>query len=216
MTTITIASPDMAFDAASFFIIDAKPAGKATFKPFRMGISKLYFDAHPVSPQWAQDWVVSTVLEKIRIKGIAARNAKESSFEIPDRLPEFLEQLATSGRMSKADIEAWTLANIAFLSSYLTHVRNHASDDKLPAKVQALVELINKGAAPTPPWSDKEQALLAGLFDYLAGLSEQMEMDSAGNIIAPLFDADNDTLFTKLLSKLDSLQTKQASLADSL
>jgi hypothetical protein len=201
MTTITIASPDMAFEATAYYVIDARPAGKATFKPFRMGVSKLYFDAHPVSPQWAQDWVVSTVLEKIRIKGIAARNAKESSFEIPDRLPEFLEQLATSGRMTKAEIEAWTLANIAFLSSFLTHVRNHANDDKLPAKISALSELINKGAAPTPPWSDKEQALLAGLFDHL---------------LTATSDFDDDTLLPKLLSKLDSLQTKQASLADSL
>ena len=216
MTTVTIASPDMAYEATAFYVIDAKPAGKATFKPFRMGVSKLYFDAHPVSPAWAQDWIVSTVLEKIRIKGIAARNAKELSFEIPDRLPEFLEQLATSGRMTKAEIEAWTKQHSDLFATFLTAIRNHASDDKLPAKVVALTELINKGAAPTPPWSEKEQALLAGLFDYLAGLSEQMEMDSAGNIIAPLFDADNDTLFTKLLSKLDSLQTKQASLADSL
>ena len=204
MTTITIASPDMAFEALAYYVIDAKPAGKATFKPFRMGISKLYFDAHPVSPQWAQDWVISTVLEKIRIKGIAARNAKESSFEIPDRLPEFLEQLATSGRMTKAEIEAWTKEHAALLSSFLVDIRKHASDDKLTAKVQALVELINKGAAPTPPWSEKEQALLAGLFDYLAGLPVYQ------------FDSENDALFTKLLSKLDSLQTKQASLADSL
>ena len=208
MTTITIASPDMAFDATSFHVIDARPAGKATFKPFRMGVSKLYFDAHPVSPTWAQDWVVSTVLEKIRIKGIAARNAKESSFEIPDRLPEFLEQLATSGRMTKAEIEAWTKLHAALLSSFLVDIRKHASDDKLPAKVSALTELINKGAAPTPPWSDKEQALLAGLFDYLAGI----EPDEAN----PSVDFANDALFTKLLSKLDSLQTKQASLADSL
>ena len=204
MTTIAISSPDMAYCAESFLVIDAKPAGKATFKPFRMGISRLYFDAHPVSPQWAQDWVISTVLEKIRIKGIAARNADQGSFEIPDRLPEFLEQLATSGRMTKVEIEAWTKANSGLFSTFLTVIRKHAADDKLPAKVQALVDLINKGAAPTPPWSEKEQALLASLFDYLAGL------DTA------TFDSEGDTLFTKLLSKLDSLQTKQASLADSL
>ncbi len=204
MTTIAISSPDMAYEAAAYHVIDAKPAGKATFKPFRMGISRLYFDAHPVSPQWAQDWVISTVLEKIRIKGIAARNAAQSSFEIPDRLPELLESIATSGRMTKVEIEAWTKANATLFSSFLTAIRNHATDDKLPAKVQALVDLINKGAAPTPPWSDKEQALLASLFDYLAGL------DTA------TFDSEGDTLFTKLLSKLDSLQTKQASLADSL
>ena len=208
MTTITIASHDMAFDAASFYVIDAKPAGKATFKPFRMGISKLYFDAHPVSPAWAQDWVVSTVLEKIRIKGIAARNAKEGSFEIPDRLPEFLEQLATSGRMTKAEIEAWTKQHTRLLVDFLVTVRSHAVDDKLTAKVSALTDLINKGAAPTPPWSDKEQALLAGLFDYLASI----EVDENN----PSVDFANDSLFTKLLSKLDSLQTKQASLADSL
>lgn len=204
MTTIAISSPDMAYAAESFHIIDAKPAGKATFKPFRMGVSKMYFDAHPVSPQWAQDWVISTVLEKIRIKGIAARNASQSSFEIPDRLPELLESIATSGRMTKVEIEAWTKENAPLFSSFLTTVRKHATDDKLPAKVQALVDLLNKGAAPTPPWSEKEQALLASLFDYLAGLE------------AATFDSEGDSLFTKLLAKLDSLQTKQASLADSL
>jgi hypothetical protein len=215
MTTIAISSPDMLFEAAAYHVIDAKPAGKATFKPFRMGISKLYFDAHPVSPQWAQDWVISTVLEKIRIKGIAARNANQGSFEIPDRLPELLESLATSGRMTKVEIEAWTKENSGLFSSFLTLVRKHAADDKLAAKTQALTDLINKGAAPTPPWSEKEQALLAGLFDYLASLSvEQAEKD--GRIDGPMFDSENDTLFTKLLAKLDSLQTKQASLADSL
>ena len=204
MTTVFIASPDMVYAAESFHVVDAKPAGKATFKAFRMGISKLYFDAYPVSPQWAQDWVISTVLEKIRIKGIAARNANQSSFEIPDRLPELLESIATSGRMTKVEIEAWTKANSGLFATFLTDVRKHAADDKLTAKVQALTDLINKGAAPTPPWSDKEQALLASLFDYLAGL------DTA------VFDSEGDALFTKLLSKLDSLQTKQASLADSL
>ncbi len=208
MTTVSISSPDMVYAVESFHIIDAKPAGKATFKPFRMGISKLYFDAHPVSPQWAQDWVISTVLEKIRIKGIAARNANQGSFEIPDRLPELLESIATSGRMTKAEIEAWTKANALLFATFLTLVRKHAADDKLAAKVQALVDLINKGAAPTPPWSEKEQALLASLFDYLAGI----EVDEAN----PSVDFANDALFTKLLAKLDSLQTKQASLADSL
>lgn len=204
MTTIAISSPDMAYEAAAYHVIDAKPAGKATFKAFRMGISKLYFDAHPVSPQWAQDWVISTVLEKIRIKGIAARNANQGSFEIPDRLPELLESIATSGRMTKVEIEAWTKEHSGLFSTFLTVIRKHAVDDKLPAKIQALTDLINKGAAPTPPWSDKEQALLASLFDYLAGLEPAQ------------FDSEGDSLFTKLLSKLDSLQTKQASLADSL
>lgn len=204
MTTIAISSPDMAFDSASYHVIDAKPAGKATFKPFRMGVSKLYFDAHPVSPQWAQEAVIRLTLDAIRIKGIAARNANQSSFEIPDRLPEFLESLATSGRMTKAEIEAWTKLNAPLFATFLTLVRKHAADDELPAKVQALTDLINKGAAPTPPWSDKEQALLASLFDYLAGLD------------AASFDSEGDALFTKLLAKLDSLQTKQASLADSL
>lgn len=204
MTTVSISSPDMLFEAAAYHVIDAKPAGKATFKPFRMGISKLYFDAHPVSPQWAQDAVTRLTLDAIRIKGIAARNANQGSFEIPDRLPEFLESLATSGRMTKVEIEAWTKENSGLFSSFLTAVRKHAADDKLAAKTQALTDLINKGAAPTPPWSEKEQALLAGLFDYLAGLD------------TTTFDSEGDSLFTKLLAKLDSLQTKQASLADSL
>ena len=204
MTTVSISSPDMVYATESFHVIDAKPAGKATFKPFRMGISKLYFDAHPVSPQWAQDAVIRLTLDAIRIKGIAARNANQGSFEIPDRLPEFLESLATSGRMTKVEIEAWTKEHSGLFSAFLTVIRKHAADDKLPAKTQALTDLINKGAAPTPPWSDKEQALLASLFDYLAGL------DTA------VFDSEGDSLFTKLLSKLDSLQTKQASLADSL
>lgn len=212
MTTIAISSPDMAFDAAAYHVIDAKPAGKATFKPFRMGVSKLYFDAHPVSPQWAQDAVIRLTLDAIRIKGIAARNANQSSFEIPDRLPEFLESLATSGRMTKAEIEAWTKLNAPLFATFLTLIRKHAADDKLPAKVQALTDLINKGAAPTPPWSDKEQALLASLFDYLASI----EADDANPANYPMQFDINDPLFTKLLAKLDSLQTKQASLADSL
>ena len=162
MTTVSISSPDMVYATESFHVIDAKPAGKARFQPFRMGISKLYFDAHPVSPQWAQEAVVRLTLDAIRIKGIAARNANQSSFEIPDRLPEFLESLATSGRMTKVEIEAWTKANSTLFATFLTTIRKHASDDKLPAKVQALVDLLNKGAAPTPPWSEKEQALLAG------------------------------------------------------
>lgn len=204
MTTVSISSPDMVYAAESFHVIDAKPAGKATFKPFRMGVSKLYFDAHPVSPQWAQDAVIRLTLDAIRIKGIAARNANQGSFEIPDRLPELLESLATSGRMTKVEIEAWTKEHSGLFATFLTVIRKHAADDKLPAKIQALTDLINKGAAPTPPWSEKEQALLASLFDYLASLEPAQ------------FDSEGDSLFTKLLSKLDSLQTKQASLADSL
>lgn len=201
MTTLSISATSAAFDS-NYHVIDAKPAGKATFKAFRIGVPKIYFDAHPVSPAWAQDWVINTVLDHIRIKGIAARNAGEASFEIPDRLPEFLESLATSGRLLKTDLEAWTKVNSGQLATFLTDVRHHATDGKLIGKVRVLSELIEKGAAPTPPWSENEQALLAGLFSYLAKTAEE--------------NGETDTILVRLLSKLDSLQTKKQSLADAL
>lgn len=201
MTTLAISATSSAFDA-NYHIIDAKPAGKATFKAFRIGVPKVYFDQHPVSPAWAQEAIIKLSLDAIRIAGIAARNAGEASFEIADRLPEFLESLATSGRLLKTDLEGWTKANSIQLAAFLTDVRHHASDDKLAGKVRVLAELIEKGAAPTPPWSDNEQLLLGALFGYLA---EKVEDANA-----------NDTILVRLLGKLDSLQSKKASLADAL
>jgi hypothetical protein len=201
MTTLAISATSAAFDS-NYHIIDAKPAGKATFKSFRIGVPKIYFDAHPVSPAWAQEAIIKLSLDAIRVQGIAARNANASEFDIPDRLPEFLESLATSGRLLKTDLEAWTKANSLLFTSFLTDVRKHASDDKLPGKVRVLAELVEKGAAPTPPWSDNEQVLLGALFAYLA---EKVEDANA-----------NDTILVRLLAKLDSLQSKKASLADAL
>lgn len=201
MTTLSISATSAAFDQ-NYHVIDAKPAGKATFKAFRVGVPKVYFDAHPVSPAWAQEAIIKLSLDAIRVAGIAARNAQQATFEIPDRLPEFLESLATSGRLLKTDLESWTKANSEQLAAFLTNVRRHADDDKLPGKIRVLSELIEKGAAPTPPWSDNEQALLASLFSYLAEQAEEV--------------GENDTILTRLLGKLESLQSKKASLADAL
>lgn len=201
MTTLSISAVNSAFDQ-NYHVIDAKPAGKATFKAFKVGVPKIYFDAHPVSPQWAQETIIKFSLDVIRIAGIAARNAGEASFEIADRLPEFLENLATSGRLLKTDLEAWTKANILLLTQFLTDIRKHADDDKLANKVRVLGELVEKGAAPTPPWSDNEQILLSVLFAYLAEKAEDANA--------------NDTILVRLLAKLDSLQSKKASLADAL
>jgi len=201
MTTLSISATTSAF-SSDYHVIDAKPAGKATFKAFRVGVPKVYFDNHPVSPSWAQDAIIKLSLDAIRIQGIAARNANASEFDIADRLPEFLESLATSGRLLKTDLEAWTKGNETYLRAFLTIMRNHANDEKLDSKIRVLSELVEKGAAPTPPWSDNEQALLGALFAYLAEKAEE--------------SGENDTVLTRLLSKLDSLQSKKASLADAL
>lgn len=201
MTTLNISATTAAF-SNDYHVIDAKPAGKATFKAFRVGVPKIYFDQHPVSPQWAQDAIIKLSLDAIRVAGIAARNASKAEFEIPDRLPEFLESLATSGRLLKTDLEAWTKANSAKLENFLVDVRKHAKDDKLASKVSVLAELIEKGAASLPPWSDNEQVLLAAFFSYLAEQAEET--------------GEADTILTRLLSKLDTLQSKKASLADAL
>lgn len=199
MTTLSISPVGSTFDA-NYHAIEARPVGKATFKAFALGVPRVYFDQHPVSPAWAQDAIVSLTLDAIRIKAVAARNAGLASFEIEDRLPDFLASLATSGRLSKADLEAWVKANSALLESFLVEERHHAKDAALSNKVQVLGELVTKAGAPVPPWNEAHQTLLASLFDWLAS-QEAME---------------NDAILPRLLSKLASLQTAKADLAAAL
>lgn len=199
MTILSISPVGSTFDA-NYHAIEARPVGKATFKAFCLGVPKVYFDQHPVSPQWAQDAIVSLTLDAIRIKAVAARNAGLVSFEIPDRLPDFLESLATSSRLSKVDLEAWVKANSGLLEDFLMEVRGHAEDAALPNKVQVLGDLVTKAGAPVPPWNEAHQALLASLFDWLAS-QEAME---------------NDAILPRLLSKLASLQQSKADLAAAL
>lgn len=198
MTTISI-SPVGAVFSSDYHVVTAKPAGKATFKAFCFGVPKVYFDQHPVSPAWAQEAIISMALDAIRIKAIAARNAGEVSFVIEDRLPDFLASLATSGRLTKEEIDSYLsvcdVASRAFLMS-----RGHADDGKLPAKLYALRELISKGGAPVPPWNETHQALIAAWLDFLAS-QEGFE---------------EEPVYTKLLSKLATMQAKKQDLADSL
>lgn len=199
MTTLSISPVGSTFDG-NYHVVEARPVGKATFKAFCLGVPKVYFDQHPVSPAWAQEAIVGLTLDAIRIKAVAARNAGLASFEIPDRLPEFLESLATSSRLSKADLEAWTKAHAGLLETFLTEERGHAKDASLSNKVQVLGDLVVKAGAPVPPWNEAHQSLLAALFDWLAS-QEAME---------------NDAILPRLLSKLASLQTAKADLAAAL
>lgn len=199
MTTLSLQSIGSTFDS-NYHVVEARPVGKATFKAFALGVPRVYFDQHPVSPQWAQDAIIGLTLDAIRIKAVAARNAGLASFEIPDRLPDFLESLATSSRLSKVDLEAWVKANSGLLETFLTAERGHAEDAALPNKVQVLGDLVTKAGAPVPPWNESHQALLAALFDWLAS-QEAMEQDS---------------ILPRLLSKLASLQQAKQDLASAL
>ena len=199
MTILSISPVGSTFDS-NYHVVEARPVGKATFKAFCLGVPKVYFDQHPVSPQWAQDAIIGLTLDAIRIKAVAARNAGLASFEIPDRLPEFLESLATSSRLSKVDLEAWVKANSGLLENFLVGERGHARDAALPNKVQVLGDLVTKAGAPVPPWNEAHQTLLAALFDWLAS-QEAMEQDA---------------ILPRLLSKLASLQTAKADLAAAL
>lgn len=198
MTTISI-SPIGSEFSSDYHVVTAKPAGKATFKAFCFGVPKVYFDQHPVSPAWAQDAIRDLTLDALRVKAIATRNAGEASFSVEDRLPDFLASLATSGRLTKEEIEAFlsscNAASKAFLMS-----RGHADDGKLPAKLYALRDLISKGGAPVPPWNETHQALIAAWLDFLASQEDFEEVP----------------VYTKLLSKLATMQAKKADLADSL
>lgn len=198
MTTFSL-SPIGSIFSSDYHTVIAKPSGKATFKAFCFGVPKVYFDQHPVSPQWAQDAIVSMALDALRVKAIAARNAGEVTFVVEDRLPDFLASLATSGRLTKEEIDSYLsvcdVASRAFLMS-----RGHADDGKLPAKIYALRELISKGGAPVPPWNETHQALIAAWLDFLAS-QEGFE---------------EEPVYTKLLSKLAAMQAKKQDLADSL
>lgn len=196
---ISLSPVGSTFDG-NYRVVEARPVGKATFKAFSLGVPKVYFDQHPVSPQWAQEAIIELTLNAIRVKAVAARNAGLVSFEIPDRLPDFLESLATSSRLSKVDLEDWVKANSALLESFLTTERGHAKDAALANKVQVLGELVTKAGAPVPPWNEAHQTLLASLFDWLAS-QEAME---------------NDAILPRLLSKLASLQTAKSDLAAAL
>lgn len=199
MTTLSISPVGSTFDG-NYHVVEARPVGKATFKAFCLGVPKVYFDQHPVSPAWAQEAIVGLTLDAIRVKAVAARNAGLASFEIPDRLPDFLESLATSSRLSKVDLEAWVKANSSLLETFLTTERGHAEDAALSNKVQVLGDLVTKAGAPVPPWNEAHQTLLASLFDWLAS-QDAME---------------NDAILPRLLSKLASLQAAKADLAAAL
>lgn len=198
MTTISISPVGSTF-SSDYHTVTAKPAGKATFKAFSFGVPKVYFDQHPVSPQWAQEAITSMALDALRIKAIAARNAGEVSFSIEDRLPDFLASLATSGRLTKEEIEAFLKASANGSKAFLL-ARGHEDDSKLPAKLSALNELIAKGGAPVPPWNETHQALIAAWLDFLGSQEAFIE----------------EPVYAKLLSKLTSMQAKKADLADSL
>lgn len=192
-------SPVGSVFSSDYHIVIAKPAGKATFKAFCFGVPKVYFDQHPVSPAWAQEAITSMALDALRIKAIAARNAGEVTFAVEDRLPDFLSSLATSGRLTKEEIEAFLKASANGSKAFLLS-RGHEDDSKLPAKLSTLNELIAKGGAPVPPWNETHQALIAAWLDFLAS-QEGFE---------------EEPVYTKLLSKLTSMQAKKADLADSL
>lgn len=198
MTTISI-SPVGSVFSSDYHTVIAKPAGKATFKAFCFGVPKVYFDQHPVSPQWAQEAIVSMALDALRVKAIAARNAGEVTFVVEDRLPDFLASLAISGRLTKEEIEAFLKASANGSKAFLL-ARGHEDDNKLPAKLSALNELISKGGAPVPPWNETHQVLIAAWLDFLAS-QEGFE---------------EEPVYTKLLSKLATMQAKKQDLADSL
>ena len=198
MTTISISPIDAVF-SSNYHVVTAKPAGKATFKAFCFGVPKVYFDQHPVSPQWAQEAIISMALDALRIKAIAARNAGEVTFAVEDRLPDFLSSLATSGRLTKEEIEVYLKASANGSRAFLL-ARGHEDDSKLPTKLSALNELIAKGGAPVPPWNETHQALIAAWLDFLAS-QEGFE---------------EEPVYAKLLSKLATMQAKKADLADSL
>lgn len=199
MTILSLQPVGSTFDG-NYHVVEARPVGKATFKAFTIGVPKVYFDQHPVSPQWAQEAIIGLTLDAIRIKAVAARNAGLASFEIEARLPDFLVSLATSSRLSKVDLEAWVKQHSALLESFLTTERGHAKDAALFNKVQVLGDLVTKAGAPVPPWNEAHQTLLASLFDWLAS-QEAMEQD----VILP-----------RLLSKLASLQQAKQDLASAL
>lgn len=199
MTILSLQPVGSTFDG-NYHVVEARPVGKATFKAFTIGVPKVYFDQHPVSPQWAQEAIIGLTLDAIRIKAVAARNAGLASFEIEARLPDFLVSLATSSRLSKVDLEAWVKQHSALLESFLTTERGHAKDAALFNKVQVLGDLVTKAGAPVPPWNEAHQTLLASLFDWLAS-QEAMEQDA---------------ILPRLLSKLASLQQAKQDLASAL
>jgi aromatic ring hydroxylase len=100
----------------------------------------------------------------------------------------------------KADLELWCKLNSPLFASFLTTKRGHAIDDKLPAKVQLITQIIEGGAAPVPSWKEKDQAILAQLLDYMAGVEETQQSE----------------MIERILSKLEQLTSSKAALADAL
>jgi len=193
---ITLNAINMAY-SSDFHAQQVRPVGKATFSAFSFGVPKIYFDTYPVSPGWAQDAVIQLTLDAIRLKAVTARNAGDASFAIEDRLPDFLVSLSQVGRLSKADLESW-LSGLGQVTEEFLLARGH-SQEGVGRKVDVLHELALKGAAPVPPWNSTNIALLASWIEF----------------ISTVHDVENPTLM-KFLGKLESLQNKKESLADSL
>lgn len=194
-----------AYDASystDYAIVRVQPQGKQSFKPFSFGVSTSYWATNPVSPAPVEREVQRLALLAIKDLAIKARNANQGEFEFSNSLVDLLASIGPSGRLLRADLEAWAKENFASLTNFLAEARGHDRDTKLASKAQVLADLFHGAAAPKPNWKPNHMDLMLEFFTWTE--------DQAVTLLG------DDSIPARIMNKLEAASAEVITDADAL